>query len=289
MNVLFAATIAEERPPIPKGGLHNRYDGLDSAWQSHETIDDFLTRLPVHGSTLVGPWLWAANPYAERDAEPETRDASFMQLAPRLLEDYLDQKRQLSEQNPSSPAGTITRKLYPARIKLKDDILSLAKEAGMLSGKWMLFPNEEDASDIWKRVATAVIEGKLGTAAKIATDDDGKGSRLICIYTKDFSDEADVKRVLQEIQKLKLLPVDEGRSIYYKCDAYTHLDIRSQNEYGLTASLYASNDVLNGKTSAPKGRTTAPKSSATSAGRGQKRIAGIDTSQSKAAGKRKKV
>jgi hypothetical protein len=283
------APATEQKPKIPKGGMHNRYEGLDSAWQSHETIDDFLTRLPVHGSSWAGPWLWCANPYADRNAEPEVRDAKFMQLAPRLLEDYLDKMRQLTEENPGSPAGTITRKLGPARSKLKDDILALAKEHGMLSGKWMLFPNDHDAAKVWKTVATAVIEGKLGNAAKIATDDEGKGARLICIYTKDFSDEADVKRVVQELKKLGLLPADETKSIYYKCDAYTYLDITASNEYKLQASLYSSKDVLQGKTSAAKETADAPKPSATRAEVGQKRLAYFAATQSKAAGKRKKA
>jgi hypothetical protein len=140
----------------------------------------------------------------------------------------------------------------------------------------MLFPTEEDAPSIWKSVVAGVIENKLGTAAKIATD----GSpRLICVYTEDFSDEADVKRVVQQLEKLGLLPKDPNRSIYYKCDAYTHLDIGSGNEYGLQASLYASKDVLADKTMG---------SSAKSPGKTQKRLAEF-TAGSKAAGKRKKI
>lgn len=293
---------AKDKAKIPKGGMHNRYEGLESAWQSHETIDDFLTRLPVHGSEWVGPWLWCANPFEDRDAEPEQRDANFMQLAPRLLKDYMNKMRQVTEENPASPAGTITRKLGPARAKLKDDILALAKEHGMVSGKWMLFPNERDVATVWRTVATAVIEGKLGNVAKVATDDEGKGARLICIYTKDFSDEVDVKRVVQEIKKLGLLPVDEARSIYYKCDAYTHLGIDASNEYKLQASLYSSKDVLSGKTTMAKTTTTKTtlakdisspnRSSAQPASRaevGQKRLAYFAATQSKADGKRKKV
>jgi hypothetical protein len=245
INVILARTASDNKPQLPKGGLHNRYEGQESAWQLHETVDDFLTRLPVSGSSCVGPWLWVANPHSERDAEPENRDIDFVQRATRLLSGYMDQMRQLTEDNPGTPQGTITRKLRPARDKLKEDILSLAEGAGITTGKWMLFPAENDAPGIWRRIVSAVIENKLGTAAKIATDG---STRLICIYTKDFSDVADVKRVVQQLEKMGLLPPKEtGRSIYYKCDAYTHLDIGSGNEYGLQASLYASKDVLAGK------------------------------------------
>ena len=277
---MFGRPATEEHPPVPKGGLHNRYEGMNSAWQINETADDFVKRLPVHGSAWAGPWLWVANPYSDRDAEPEYESAKFKQLGPRLLREHLEHKQQVTEENPGKTPAVITRKLLPARTKLKEDILALSKEAGMLCGKWMLFPHEDDASGVWKRVVGAVIEGKLGTAAKIATDSDGgKGTRLICIYTKDFSDEADVKRVVLQLQKMDLLPKN-GYSIHYKCDAYTYLNIYSTNEYGLAASLYASKDVLEGKMKA----TTSANSQAT----GQKRAA-ASSAEDKAAGKRKKT
>jgi len=37
---------------------------------------------------------------------------------------------------------------------------------------------------------------------------------------------------------------EDGRGIYYKCDAYTLLEINSGNEYGLAASLYSSKEML---------------------------------------------
>lgn len=51
-------------------------------------------------------------------------------------------------------------------------------------------------------------------------------------------------RVLQELEGLGLLRHE--RSIYYKSDAYTHLDLYSStaNKYGLQASLYSSHKML---------------------------------------------
>jgi len=241
-----------EGPKIPKGGLHNSYEGEESAWQLHETVDDFLTRVPLLSSSHVGPWLWVANPYSERDSLPEGKDAVFSQLGPRLLQEYSEKKRKIAEENPNAPPASITRKLYPDREKLKSDILELAKKNRMTCGKWMLFPSEENAPGIWKQIVTATLESQLGIAAKIASDGD---PRLICVYTKDFSDEADVKRVVQQLKDMNLLPDESSnRGIYYKCDAYTYLDIKSDNPYGLKASLYASKDVLaekEGKGKAP--------------------------------------
>jgi hypothetical protein len=277
LNVMYALKLAASSASIPKdGSFHNIYQGREDAWQSHETIDNFVSRLPVSSSEWVGPWLWVANPYADRKAEPEVRNHEFAEQGPQLLENYLQHKQQITDGNPGMVQGTITRKLKPARDELKDDILSLARSTGMVCGKWMLFPHETDATGVWKRVALATIENKLGVGAKIATSGD---TRLICIYTRDFSDEEDVRRVVQEIEKMGLLLANTDRSIYYKCDAYTHLGIGSQNEYGLQASLYASKDVLAGK--------PVPKDAAQNAPKGQKRAA-APAALSKAAGKRKK-
>lgn len=62
--------------------------------------------------------------------------------------------------------------------------------------------------------------------------------------SKDFRDQDDVLRVLQEIETLGLLP--SGRSIYYKSDAFTYLDLYKEtaSEYGLQASLYTSSKMI---------------------------------------------
>jgi hypothetical protein len=60
------------------------------------------------------------------------------------------------------------------------------------------------------------------------------------IQPKDFRDQDDVFHVLSELEKMGL--VNSGRSIYYKSDAFTYLDLykQSASEYGLQASLYTS-------------------------------------------------
>ena len=111
----------------------------------------------------------------------------------------------------------------------------------------MLFPMPEDVNSVWRVVAKGTLEGKLGCAAKVATDDGNtnKPERLICVYTNDFGDKSDIERVLLEMKNLGL-PVNgkDGRGIYYKCDAYTYLDIVSGNEYKLRASMYNSKELL---------------------------------------------
>ena len=112
----------------------------------------------------------------------------------------------------------------------------------------MLFPSASEVNPHWSLVAAGTIAGELGHAAKVAADDGTQNSRLICIYTPDFSDKKDVKRVLERLLELGLCnrngALAEGRAIYYKADAWTYLELNSGNEYGLRASMYSSRDVL---------------------------------------------
>lgn len=63
----------------------------------------------------------------------------------------------------------------------------------------MLFLSPEDLTRFWRLVADGVINKRLGPAAKVATDDGKPEKRLVCIYTKDFRDKDDIRRVLGEL------------------------------------------------------------------------------------------
>jgi hypothetical protein len=120
----------------------------------------------------------------------------------------------------------------------------------------MLFPRAEITPQVWFQVVEAVSAGKLGIGAKVATvPKPGDNSCLICIYTKDFTDAVDVRRELETMANLNLVDRHDSRGIYYKSDAYTYLDIYSNNPYGLKASQYASKDIF----SKSEANSTAPK------------------------------
>lgn len=61
----------------------------------------------------------------------------------------------------------------------------------------------------------------------------------------------DVRRVLDELLDLELCRRD-GKPIYYKCDAYTYLNLSSNNEYKLRASLYSSAELWKDEAKASK-------------------------------------
>ena len=85
----------------------------------------------------------------------------------------------------------------------------------------MLFPQPADVDAVWRTVAHATATDELGCEAKVATapdSNDGGASRLICIYTRDFADEEDVRRVAQSLNRLGLASSkgSAGKLIYYK-------------------------------------------------------------------------
>jgi hypothetical protein len=82
----------------------------------------------------------------------------------------------------------------------------------------MLFCPPREVNEIWEIVAKATAGNELGIAAKVAPKsetEDARKDRLICVYTSDFHDKADVGRVLQKLRELKLVET-KGRPIYYK-------------------------------------------------------------------------
>lgn len=231
---------------IPPVKLHNPYEGKADSWQLGESITDFTNRLPPVTSRIgdVGPWIRVANPYPERQ-DKSGRIGEFKEAGEELLRKFRETKSRVEADNPGKVREIITRKLASDRESLKEQIKELARSTGVLSGKWMFFPSLEKLPRLWRLIAEGVTENRLGTAAKVATDDGSPdaATRLTCVYTKDFTDTDDVLRVLEELVKMGLVE-EHSRGIYYKCDAYTWLDIYRDNEYGLPASIYSSKEML---------------------------------------------
>lgn len=132
------------------------------------------------------------------------------------------------------PHSLLARRLTAVRKAVTDSILAAAQTRGVTSGKWMLFPMPWDVDAVWRVVADATASGQLGSDAKVATKSEeeensqgGPGSgrpRLVCVYTNDFADVADVQRVVQKLDQLGLVRQKgswgEERGIYYKCGQF---------------------------------------------------------------------
>ncbi|KAL1872560.1 hypothetical protein Plec18167_006678 [Paecilomyces lecythidis] len=226
--------------------------------QLSESVEEFLSRLPpstTKAAAPVGAWIYIYN------ARENLHSGSVSTLVARgteLLRNYQNEKATLEvEHHKTAPKtkssstakprsnAALGRKLVPLRRNLETALFALARETGVVSGKWMLFPTADHVDKVWAAVAEATANDELGVAAKVATDDESGGGRLVAIYTHDYDDKKDVKRVLEKLVELRLVDKGAGaRPIYYKCDAYTYLDIKSTNPYGLKASLYSSKDAL---------------------------------------------
>ncbi|KAK1814923.1 hypothetical protein LTR12_010699 [Friedmanniomyces endolithicus] len=228
-----------------------------SAWQRTESIIDFLRRAPVadQATASLGPWLWVGNPRPPRHQTKQEQKAdvpTFKQGGARLLELFMEKRASVEKAHEGRLPGVITRYMRPYRDQLEDDLLSLAVKTGTTCGKWMLFPSEANVARVWRLVAEATSEGRLGHTSKVATYQPGETSRVICVYTYDFADTEDVRKVLNGLVELDLVS-RAGSAIYYKCDAYTYLHIKSENQYKIKASLYGSAEMLKGEAKSKQG------------------------------------
>ena len=89
------------------------------------------------------------------------------------------------------------------------------------SGKWLIFVDPENVDEVWPKIKKAVEEGKLGNSAKVSTAKPnplaGKSrAHVICVYTYDWTDENDVKRIREKLRKLGIT-----NKISYKADEDT--------------------------------------------------------------------
>jgi hypothetical protein len=90
-------------------------------------------------------------------------------------------------------------------------------------GKWLIFISNHNVDRIWVKIGKAVEEGELGGTAKVATakvnlDFPGSKTKVICVYTYDWRDKEDVKKIREELRKLGIT-----RKIAYKTDKDTEL------------------------------------------------------------------
>ncbi|KAL5337335.1 hypothetical protein BJX70DRAFT_249031 [Aspergillus crustosus] len=213
----------------------------------YESSADFVKRLPPSTTKTksIGPWIYI---HTSLIARLEYDEADFTRKGRQELDAFEREESRLRFENDRSGGSAIAlgKKVKPLQRELEQRIFELARETNCVSGKWMFFITTDRVDSYWKAVADATMKGHLGIAAKVATDDEEGRARLIAVYTRDYQDIDDVKRVLRKLVELNLVKKTE-RPIYYKADALTYLVIMSKNRYGMKATLFSSADVLAGK------------------------------------------
>jgi hypothetical protein len=74
------------------------------------------------------------------------------------------------------------------------------------AGKWLIFLEPDTVDACWKKVRDATVAGILSISVKVSTAKPNPDSRdnrkVIYVYTKDWSDEADVMRVREKLREL---------------------------------------------------------------------------------------
>ncbi|KAL1958945.1 hypothetical protein VTO42DRAFT_3498 [Malbranchea cinnamomea] len=221
------------------------HDGLVHCRQATETVAEFLQRLPPSTTKAedVGPWIRIAN--RDCDIQCDSKDiACLIETGKKLLGSFAEKLAKFQAEHPKNQTeAALTRKINAERRKQEADLLRVAHENNVRIGKWMLFPSPKRVDEVWSAIAHAIATGSLGVGAKVATDSGNRGRRLICVYTNDISDKEDIRRVLLKLVDMGLVECT-GRQIYYKCDAYSYLDIKSGNVWGLKPTMYSSTDIM---------------------------------------------
>ncbi|CEP02612.1 unnamed protein product (mitochondrion) [Plasmodiophora brassicae] len=135
------------------------------------------------------------------------------------------------------------RQLMAMGAFTKGAVLALAVQHNVLTGKWMPYPVTAVVDTVWARLAREVHGGRLGIAIKVAPNADGHpettnsgdrpGRQNINVYTKNFTDVADVAHVRQQLNALGIT-----EPIGYKPDAYTYCGVYPGNEWGIDEEIY---------------------------------------------------
>ncbi|KAL4429376.1 hypothetical protein ABPG77_005150 [Micractinium sp. CCAP 211/92] len=122
------------------------------------------------------------------------------------------------------------------------DVDALAAKHRILKGKWMLFARSgEEADAAWAVVARTVCgeparATPLCRSAKVSSASPD-GSWVICLYTDNYQDRADVDRVCECLRAALPPGLLQDKRLLYKPDILTHLGIYSRNEWQIKPTI----------------------------------------------------
>jgi hypothetical protein len=107
------------------------------------------------------------------------------------------------------------------------------------SGKWLIFIDVSNLDFVWQKIADATEKGLLGLSSKASTSKENPNSpnqniKVICIYTYNSDDVADVSRIAWNLYKLGVV----GKVLNYKEDKST-IDNKYANRGHKNISKYS--------------------------------------------------
>ena len=234
--------------PVRESSLSNALLNVDvvnhgqsesSSLQNTESLTAFLARLPPSTIRDQGLWISIENPHSyPRGPSQRDRDG-FVQAGKEILSKLQIIRHGLKTRKPATNLPVVVR-----------GVLGAARQAGHTSGSWLIHSPLEHVDLIWSLVAVDTLAGRLGYAARVATieapDSSSEVKQRISVYTEDFDDVERIRGVvsrLEGILKSCRLMTRVGE-LYYKPEAYSDLDIRTGNKWGLKSSLYSRKDLV---------------------------------------------
>ncbi|KAJ3158385.1 hypothetical protein HDU86_002851 [Geranomyces michiganensis] len=183
--------------------------------ETHSALKDFLAAWPP-SSTSQSDVAWVCVCNSTNGNTDEDRDLNGLANA----------WDQLIHQEAETTAG--------GSVVTENQLDCLARRFHVLSGKWLVFRSLKAIDKMWNRISRATVAGTLGTAAKVAPRSDNGTCHVVCIYTRDYTDAADVARVRDALRRLGVT-----ERIVYKPDLYTRCEIYKRNPWGIKPSRFA--------------------------------------------------
>mmetsp|Transcript_11386 Transcript_11386/g.25919 ORF Transcript_11386/g.25919 Transcript_11386/m.25919 type:complete len:439 (-) Transcript_11386:145-1461(-) len=115
-----------------------------------------------------------------------------------------------------------------------DFVLELAKENGVLHGKWIVWFSPKHVVEGWTKIRNSLLNGELGPTAKISTSPE-RGSHVVCVYCPNFTDSAELLRIRRGISSAGIAT---NSVLRFKTDAFTYLGIYANNEWKLRTTSF---------------------------------------------------
>ena len=164
---------------------------------------------------------------------PKDDDEGDLESAKAAGASYLAKLAVVSGENQAQRGQRALRELH-----------DIAQRYRVTCGKWMLFFTDVTVDAAWATIAAATERGELGHSSKVATND-GRNSYLVCVYVPDFTNRANVARVLRRLRELGF-----GWKLNFKTDFITHMGLYAykkenpqNNPHKIPVSFYTSKEI----------------------------------------------
>ncbi len=156
---------------------------------------------------------------------PDCEFCAYFYVAPEMYQLYMGKIPSSYTEDYWIYAFSPTNKgeeISSVQLRLKKKV-QMMKNNRLRTGKWKYFVSRDRVDEMWNKIKRATEKGLLGIESKVSTTKPKnvkvgheKGTHVICIYTYDWTDKKDVKRVRNELRKLGVI-----NRIPYKTDEDT--------------------------------------------------------------------